>query len=77
MSTSVGTIARYRVTGMTCEQCVAAVTEEVGRLAGVRSVQVELRPGDVSVVTVASEAPLLPEAVRDAIDEAGYALAAA
>ena len=67
--------ARYRVTGMTCDQCVAAVTEEVRRIDGVRSVEVELRPGDVSVVTVISDAPLLTEAVRDAIDEAGYALA--
>jgi copper chaperone len=67
--------ARYRVTGMTCDQCVAAVTEEVSRIDGVRSVEIELRPGDVSVVTVISDIPLLTEAVRDAIDEAGYALA--
>jgi len=60
---------------MTCDQCVAAVTEEVSRIDGVRSVEIELRPGDVSVVTVISDAPLLAEAVRDAIDEAGYALA--
>ncbi len=63
------------MTGMTCDQCVVAVTEEVRRIEGVRSVDIELRPGDVSVVTVVSEAPLLLEAVRDAIDEAGYALA--
>ncbi len=69
--------AKYRVTGMTCDACVIAVTEEVGRLDGVRSVDIELRPGDVSVVTVTSDAPLLEGAVRDAIDEAGYALAAA
>jgi len=60
---------------MTCDQCVAAVTEEVSRIDGVRSVEIELRPGDVSVVTVISDIPLLTEAVRDAIDEAGYALA--
>jgi copper chaperone CopZ len=54
---------------------VAAVTEEVSRIDGVRSVEIELRPGDVSVVTVISDIPLLTEAVRDAIDEAGYALA--
>jgi copper chaperone len=70
------TTARYAVTGMTCEICVAAVTEEVSRLDGVRSVDIELRPGDVSLVTVVSDAPLLAGAVRDAIDEAGYALAA-
>ena len=70
-----GSTASYRVTGMTCDACVLAVTEEVGRLGGVRSVEVELRPGDVSVVTVISDAPLLQGAIRDAIDEAGYALA--
>lgn len=70
-----GSTASYRVTGMTCDACVLAVTEEVGRLDGVRSVKIELRPGDVSVVTVISDAPLLQGAVRDAIDEAGYALA--
>jgi len=69
------TTARYAVTGMTCEICVAAVTEEVGRLDGVRAVDIELRPGDVSLVTVVSDVPLLAGAVRDAIDEAGYALA--
>ena len=68
--------AKYRVTGMTCDACVIAVTEGVGRLDGVRSVDIELRPGDVSVVVVVSDAPLLEGAVRDAIDEAGYALAA-
>ncbi len=66
----------YSVTGMTCEHCVRAVTEEVGRLDGVQSVHVDLRPGGISMVTVTSEAPLLSEAVRDAIDEAGYAFAA-
>jgi hypothetical protein len=38
-------------------------------------VDIELRPGDISVVTIVSDAPLLAGAVRDAIDEAGYALA--
>jgi len=65
----------YAVTGMTCEHCVAAVTEEVGRLEGVQSVRVDLRPGGVSVVTVVSAGPLLSGAIRDAVDEAGYALA--
>jgi len=72
----VSVTSTYSVIGMTCEHCVTAVSEEVGRLDGVQSVHVDLRPGDVSVLTVISEAPLLSEAVRDAIDEAGYAVAA-
>ena len=35
----------YSVTGMTCAHCVAAVTEEVGGLAGVSAVDVDLNAG--------------------------------
>lgn len=69
------TTTSYQVTGMTCGHCVSAVTEEVTRIDGVQSVQVDLRPGETSVVTVVSDAPLPADAVRDAVDEAGYSLA--
>jgi len=62
----------YVVTGMTCEHCVASVTEELQELAGVRDVAVDLATG---VVTVTSETPLAEDAVRAAVDEAGYELA--
>jgi copper chaperone len=62
----------YQVSGMTCEHCVRAVTTEVGALPGVRDVAVDLATG---AVTVASDQPLDPEAVRAAVDEAGYQLA--
>jgi copper chaperone CopZ len=65
----------YRVTGMTCEHCVAAVTEELSALDGVTAVDVDLVAGGTSTVTVESAAPLDPAAVAEAIDEAGYALA--
>ena len=68
------TTASYSVSGMTCSHCVAAVTEEVGRLAGVSAVDVDLNAGGDSRVTVTSEAPLPVAAVRAAVDEAGYAL---
>jgi copper chaperone len=64
----------YSVTGMTCAHCVAAVTEEVGALTGVSAVDVALNVGGQSTVTVTSAAPLPLEAVREAIDEAGYVL---
>lgn len=61
----------YRVTGMTCEHCVRAVTSELSSLGGVSGVAVDLIPGGVSLVTVTSNA-LLPETeVSDALDEAG------
>ena len=69
------TTATYSVTGMTCAHCVAAVTEEVSRLDGVSAVEVDLNAGGDSRVTVTSAAPLPVEAVREAVDEAGYTLA--
>jgi copper chaperone len=61
----------YQVTGMTCEHCVRAVTEEIESLAGVNSVTIALVPGGESAVTVTTDAPLATEAVAAALDEAG------
>ena len=65
----------YAVAGMTCGHCVSAVSEEIGRLAGVRAVDVDLVAGGTSTVQVTSDAPLDEAAVREAVDEAGYELA--
>ncbi|HET6529231.1 MAG TPA: cation transporter [Actinoplanes sp.] len=62
----------YTVSGMTCEHCIKAVTGELSALDGVEAVQVDLGSG---AVTVTSAAPLADEAVRAAVDEAGYELA--
>ncbi len=67
----------YAVTGMTCAHCVAAVTEEIGELAGVGAVEIDLVPGGDSRVTVFSAAPLPEPALRAAVHEAGYDLAGA
>ena len=64
--------ATYTVTGMTCEHCVASVTEEVGEIPGVTGVQVDLASGGL---TVTSDAPVDDAAVRAAVEEAGYQLA--
>ena len=70
--------ATYQVTGMTCEHCVHAVTEELRNLDGVSDVTVDLVPGGQSAVTVTSDAPLAEQAVAAALDEAGdYQLAGA
>jgi copper chaperone CopZ len=66
------TTATYRVTGMTCEHCVRAVTTEVSKLDGVTGVDVDLPTG---AVTVISEQPLDDAAVREAVDEAGFEMA--
>ncbi|MFZ4509585.1 MAG: heavy-metal-associated domain-containing protein [Candidatus Nanopelagicales bacterium] len=65
------TTTTYRVTGMTCDHCIRAVTTELVLLPGVRSVDIDLAEG---AVTVTSDGPLDQEKVREAIDEAGYAL---
>ena len=62
----------YTVTGMTCGHCVQAVTSELTALPGVDEVQIDLPTG---AVTVTSEQPLPADAVRAAVDEAGYELA--
>ena len=64
----------FAVEGMTCGHCVQSVTDEITALPGVKSVSVELAPGAASQVTVVSDEPLDTEAVRGAVDEAGYSL---
>ena len=70
------TTTSYSVSGMTCSHCVAAVTEEVSRLDGVDAVLIDLNAGGTSTVTVTSTETLPVDAVRDAVDEAGYTLIA-
>ena len=62
----------FTVTGMTCGHCVASVTEEVSEIDGVEDVAVDLATGSV---TVTSSTPLEDDAVRAAVEEAGYELA--
>jgi copper chaperone len=61
-------VLTYRVDGMTCEHCKAAVSTEVGKVAGVASVDVDLH---AKLVTVRG-AEVQDSAVVAAIDEAGY-----
>jgi copper chaperone len=61
----------YNVTGMSCEHCVAAVSAEVGELPGVSGVDVDLDSGVVVVRGSAVDG----EAVRVAVEAAGYGLA--
>jgi copper ion binding protein len=65
------TTAIYEVEGMTCGHCVNAVSSEIAQLAGVSDVAVDLDTGKVAVTSLA---PLEIDAVRAAVDEAGYEL---
>jgi copper chaperone len=62
----------WTVSGMTCEHCVASVTEEVSELAGVTSVEVTLETG---ALVVTADPALADDVVRAAVEEAGYTLA--
>jgi copper chaperone CopZ len=65
--------ATYRVAGMTCDHCTVAVTDEVAKLDGVASVDVDL---DTKLVRVHGS-DVDAAAVIAAIDEAGYDAVAA
>jgi copper chaperone len=68
------TTTTYTVSGMTCGHCVHAVAREISVLPGVHEVTIDLVAGGESAVTVMSESPLREDAVRAAVDEAGYEL---
>jgi copper chaperone len=59
---------RYTVPGISCDHCVRAISDEVGRVNGVRTVTVDV---DTKLVTVRGE-ELDDAALRAALDEAGY-----
>lgn len=61
----------YQVTGMTCGHCAQSVSTEVGSVAGVTDVRVDLASG---AVTVISTEALDTDQVREAVQEAGYQL---
>jgi copper chaperone len=61
----------YAVPGVSCEHCRAAIAEEVGKVAGVRTVDVDLEAGRVTVAGAGVD----DAAVRAAIDAAGYDVA--
>jgi copper ion binding protein len=58
----------FRVPGMTCAHCVTAVEEELGRVAGVEQVSVDL----ATKAVVVRGGDLEPSAVWQAVEEAGY-----
>jgi copper chaperone CopZ len=68
-------VTTLHVTGMTCGHCVSAVTSELTALDGVESVEVALVAGGTSAVTVHSSHAVPMDAMRAAVDEAGYELA--
>jgi copper chaperone len=61
----------FSVPGMTCGHCEAAIKQEVGGVAGVTAVEVDLETKDVVVTGVSLDR----DALVAAIDEAGFDVA--
>ena len=61
----------YTVPGMSCGHCKTAVEEELGRVPGVEFAHADY---ETKLVVIRGES-LADEALRAAIDEAGYAAA--
>jgi copper chaperone CopZ len=61
----------FSVTGMSCDHCRRAVTQEISAVDGVESVDVDLASG---TVTVSTARPVDRADIAAAVDEAGYAL---
>jgi copper chaperone len=65
------TIRTYSVPAVSCDHCVRAITQEVVKVSGVAQVDVDLEMKTVTIQGDADDA-----ALRAAIDEAGYDIAA-
>jgi copper chaperone len=59
----------FHVAGMTCGHCVAAVRDEVSSIPDVTAVDIDLESGRVEVT---SGGDVDADAVRAAVEEAGY-----
>jgi copper chaperone len=62
------TTRNYLVTGMTCDHCRAAVSEEVTEVAGVERVDVDLDSGRLEV----HGQSFSDDQIKAAVEEAGY-----
>ncbi len=62
------------VDGMTCAHCVNAVTEELSKINGVTSVNIDLHEGEVSPVHITSDNKISDAEITPAVEEAGYTI---
>jgi copper chaperone len=65
-------MTEFQVEGMTCQHCVAAVTRSIRDIDNQAQVSVDLERGRVVV-----ESSLPVDALKEAIDDAGYAVLSA
>lgn len=62
-------ISEVKIGGMTCQHCVSHVTKALKALPGVKAVQVSLESNSARIE---SETPLENEAIKAAVEQAGY-----
>ena len=62
-------LTTFTVAGMTCDHCERRVVAEVGDVVGVETVAADHVTGLLSVTSASAPDP---EAVREAVEEAGY-----
>ncbi|MEU4345241.1 heavy-metal-associated domain-containing protein [Nocardia sp. NPDC023852] len=62
----------HNVTGMTCGCCAGKVRDKAGKIAGVRTVHVDIAEG---LVTIAATKPIRRDTIATAVQEAGFRLA--
>ena len=65
-------MTEFQVEGMSCQHCVAAVTRSIHEIDAAAKVQVDLEHGRVVVVSTQTI-----DALKEAIDEAGYTVVSA
>ncbi|WP_175638202.1 copper chaperone CopZ [Metabacillus schmidteae] len=59
-----------KVKGMSCGHCVSSIEGSVGNLAGVKSVKVNLKNGEVEIEYNSSEIGISD--IKETIDDQGY-----
>ncbi len=60
----------FRIEGMSCNHCVMAVKRELSKIQGLRVKDVRIGSASVEY----DESLVTPRKVREAVEEAGYAL---
>jgi copper chaperone len=65
-------MTEFEVQGMSCQHCVAAVTRSIHDIDPQAQVRVDLERGKVAVESTQSD-----DALKEAIDEAGYTVVGA
>ncbi|MGV7242955.1 heavy-metal-associated domain-containing protein [Caballeronia sp. M23-90] len=65
-------MTEFQVEGMSCQHCIAAVTRSIQEVDATAKVQVDLEHGKVVVTSTETI-----DALKEAIDEAGYTVLSA